>query len=537
MGQASQPTPSTNSGHAGPPAAGEVVLGSTTPRLWTPPLVTGPPGPCGCGCPLTPETSYGFDVIDFARDVVGTRLDPWQRWAVVHLGELLPDGRPRFRTVLVIVARQNGKTLLAKILILYWLFIEEIPTILGTSTDRSYAKKAWRQVCDMIKANDWMAERLSPTGIRLTIGEEAVQVEPADDSRTPDVRPEYTFAANNSRAGRSLTLHRWVCDELREHRTREAWAAASKAMNAVATAQTVCITNQGDDSAIVLDSLREAALEYLETGAGDPRLGLLEWSAPAGSDPTDLHALAMANPNLGYPGRVDTDALLGDAIRAKRAGGLELAEHRTEVMCMRVPHFDAAVDADLWTNAGTDTPIDLAEHRQYVALCLDVSMAGDHASLVAAAVVDGVTHVEVVQAWDGFGCTKALRADLPGIVARVRPRVLGWFPAGPAAVLTADMMERRRAGWPPRRVKLEELRAEAAAVCMGLAEHVASGSLIHPRDPMLDAHIAAAAKLRRGDTWVFGRRGAGPVDGAYAAAGAVHLARTLPPLPAPLAIA
>lgn len=513
------------------------VLGSTTPRLWTPPLVTGPPGPCGCGCALTPDTSYGFDVIDFARDVAGTPLDPWEQWTAIHAGELLPDGRPRFRTVLIIVARQNGKTLLAKILILYWLFVEEIPLVLGTSTDRSYAKRTWKQVCDTIKANDWMADRLAPGGIRLTIGEEAVQIEPAADSPTPDVRPEYTFAANNSRAGRSMTLHRWVCDELREHRTREAWGAASKAMNAVPGAQTVCITNQGDDTAIVLDSLRNAALEFIETGVGDPRLGLLEYSAPAGSDPTDLRALAMANPNLGR--RVDADALLGDAVRAKRAGGLELAEFRTEVMCMRVAHFDAAIDADLWTTVGIDPAdaLDLAEHRQHVALCLDVSMSGDHASLVAAAVVDGRTHIDVVHAWDGHGCTRQLRTDLPALVAKIRPRVLGWFPAGPAAVLTADMMERRRTGWPPRRVKLEEIRSDVPAVCMGLAEHTASGSLVHPRDPMLDAHVAAAAKLRRGDVWVFGRRGAGPVDGAYAAAGAVHLARTLPPLPPPLSVA
>jgi len=520
-----QPTRSTNSGPAEPPAAGE-ALGVTVPRIWTPPLVTGPPGPCGCGCPLTPQTSYGFDVIDFARDVLGTPLDPWEEWAVIHGGELLPDGRPRFRTLLIIVARQNGKTLLAKVLILYWLFVECVRYILGTSTDRSYAKRTWRQVCEMATANPLLADHLGPHPVRLVISEEAL---------TTLDGCEYGFAANNSRAGRSTTLDRWICDELREHRTWDAWNAATNAMNAVPGAQTIAITNQGDDTAIVLDSLREAALEYLETGVGDPRLGLLEYSAPAGSDPTDLHALAQANPNLGR--RIDPDALLGVALRAKRAGGLELAGFRTEVMCMRVAHFDAAVDADLWTTAGTDTPLDLAEHRQHVALCLDVSMAGDHASLVAAAVIDGVTHVEVVQAWDGFGCTKALRADLPGIVARVRPRVLGWFPAGPAAVLTADMMERRRAGWPPRRVRLEELRAEAAAVCMGLAEHVASGSLVHPKDPMLDAHIAAAAKLRRGDTWVFGRRGAGPVDGAYAAAGAVHLARTLPPLPAPLAIA
>jgi hypothetical protein len=503
----------------GPVAQPDEILGRTEPRLFTPPLRD-----------LTPETSYGFDLIDFARDVCGMPFDPWQEWAAIHLGELLPDGRPRFRTLLIIVARQNGKTQLAMILIMYWLFVDgpecDDLIVLGTSTDRKYAKRTWTKVRKLVKANPLMAQHLGADAVRLTLGEEAL---------TTLDGAEYIFAANNGQAGRSETVHRWICDELREHRTRDCWNAATNAMNAVPGGQTIAITNQGDDTAIVLDSLRAAALEYIETGIGDPRVGLIEYSAPAGSDPTDLHALAYANPNLGR--RVDADALRGAGFSAKRAGGLELAGYRTEVMCMRVAHFESAIDPDMWTAAGVDEPLDLAEHRQYVALCLDVSLAGDHASLVAAAVIDGHTWVDVVAAWSGFGCTKALRADLPGIVAKVRPRVIGWFPSGPAAVLTADMMARRGQGWPPKRVKVVEIRTETTAVCMGLAEHAASGSLSHPRDPMLDAHIAATEKLRRGDAWVFGRRGAGPVDGAYAVAGAVHLARTLPPLPPPLAAA
>ena len=106
------------------------VFGSTTPRLWTPPLVTGPAGPCGCGCALTPETSYGFDVVTFAAVVLRRPLDPWQRWLVIHAGELLADGRPRFRRVLVIVARQNGKTEVCVVLALFWLFVEAVGLVL-----------------------------------------------------------------------------------------------------------------------------------------------------------------------------------------------------------------------------------------------------------------------------------------------------------------------------------------------------------------------------------------------------------------------
>jgi hypothetical protein len=492
----------------------------------TPPLVTGPSGGCVCGCALSAATSYGFDVIDFARDVVDLPLDEWEELAVIHGGELLADGRPRFRVLLILVARQNGKTTLAKVLILYWMFVEIVGAVLGTSTDRSYAKRTWTQVCELAKGNRWLSKRLGPKAVRLTLGEESLTT--LDDA-------EYVFAANNGRAGRSMTIARWLCDELREHTDFSAWDSATNAQNAVPHAQTICISNQGSDSSVVLDSLRDSALQYIETGIGDARLGLIEYSAPDGADVTDVTALAAANPNLGR--RLDVDALLGAAMRAKRAGGLELAGFRTEVLCQRVRLLDPAIDPDLWDALGTDEPVDLAQHRQQVALCFDVSLDGLHASLVAAAVIDGITHIDAVAAWEGPGCTKALRAELPELVRRIKPRALGWFPAGPAAAVAADLADRGHRGWPPRRVVLEEIKGEVTAVTMGLAEQVIAEQVRHARDPMLTAHIRGTQRLWRGDAWVFVRRGAGQIDGAYATAGAVHLARTLPPAPPPLAVA
>lgn len=493
-----------------------VTLGSTEPRLWTPPLRE-----------LTPDTSYGYDVIDFARDVLETPLDPWEEWAVIHGGELLEDGRPRFRTLLILVARQNGKTLLSRVLITYWLFVEKIPFVLGTSTDRTYAKRTWSDVVDMVRDNPWLKRKLGPNWLRLTIGEEAV--------KTSD-GAEYGFAANNRRAGRSTTLHRWICDELREHHAWTTWNAATNAQNAVPGAQTICITNQCDQTGIVLDALRKAAVEYLETGIGDPRLGILEWSAPPGADPTDLAALAQANPNLGL--RIDVDAIMGAALRAKAAGGEELSGFRTEVMCQRVHLLDPAIDPDCWEAGGTDEPLDLAKHRDRLALCLDVSLDGSHASLVGAALIDGKVHVEVIEQWIGFGCTRLLRNEMPALVRKIRPRVLGWFPSGPAAAIAADLATKRGAAewWPPPRVTVDEIKTEVDAVCMGAADLIISGEVVHPKDAMLDQHVASAQKLHRGDRWVFQRRDTGPIDGAYAVSGAIHLARLLPPPLSPVQV-
>lgn len=485
----------------------ENVRGIKTPRLFTPPLVE-----------LTPATSYGFAVITYARDILETPLDPWEEEAVIRAGELLPDGRPRFRIVLILVARQNGKTTLARVLTLWWLFKAKAAVVLGLANTLTYAKLQWQKVVDIAQTNQTLALQLADKPVRKAISEECL---------TTAAGCEYRIAAANRNAGRSLTVHRLVADELREHRNWEAWNAATYAMNAVPDAQAVCITNQGDDTGVVLDSLRAQALEYIETGQGNPRLGLIEWSSPDGADPCDLAALALANPNLGI--RIDPDALLGAAIGAKAAGGKELAGFRTEVMCMRVRLLDPAIDPDCWEACATKEPLDLAQHRGRVALCLDISMAGDHATLVAAAVVDKLVHVEVVGAWSGYGCTRLVRQQLPERVAKVRPRQLGWLPSGPAAALTADLTESRVRGWPPRGTELVEIRGEVTAVCMGLADLVRVKGASQPDDPMLNSHVASAQKLPRGDAYAFRRMGVDAIDGAYALAGAVHLARMLPP--------
>lgn len=187
---------------------------------------------------------------------------------------------------------------------------------------------------------------------------------------------------------------------------------------------------------------------------------------------------------------------------------------------------DPAFDLSRWDDYADPQPMDSLRER--IALCVEVALDGSHASLLAAAVDKDVVRVEVVRRWTGQGCIAALRLDLPELVAQVRPRVIGWFPSGPAASLEADMAENRERNWPPRGVKLEEIRTDVAAVCMGAANLVASGAIRHPGDAMLREHLAAAMRMKRGDAWIMARRGSTPIDGAYALAGAVHLARLLP---------
>jgi hypothetical protein len=505
--------------------------GRTEPRLWTPSLRA-----------LTPDTSMGFDQIEFARDVLRRPFDPWQEWLVIHAGELLPDGTPRFRIVLVLVARQNGKTEIPVILSCYWQFIDAFPLILGTSTKLDYAKESWDKAIKLIEkvaARDDQAARdiaalIPRRGWRRDANGE-------QESKTTE-GCRYKIGPANREGGRSLTIDRLVLDELREHRTFDAWNATEPAASPWG-AQIWALSNAGDDGSVVLNEQRKEALAVIGLDereqpiepAGDYRIGLFEWSSPPGGEPDDIDALMYANPSAGareQGGRRDPEALLAKGRAAMRAGGDKLTGFRTEYMCQRVPKLDPAIDPAAWHDCLD--PGDLSEVRNRLTACIDVSLDEQHATLIVAAVMpDGRVRVEAAHAWDGRDCLTRATNDLPAMLARVRPRVLGWLPSGPAAALAATLADRsaktgKRFGWPPPGVTVSEIRGEVPAICMGLAREVVGKTLAHSDDPLINDHIEGAERLRRGDVWVFSRKGGGHCDAAYATAGAVHLARTMP---------
>lgn len=475
---------------------------------------------------------------DFATNVLKAPLDGWERFVVIHGGELLPDGTPRFRVLLILVARQNGKTWLCVVLSLYWLFVDRVEMVLGTSTKLDYAAESWRKACKLAKRVPALAKEIpAKGGVRKANGEQVLWRADEEEYELED-GSRYRIAASNEEGGRSLTVHRLILDELRQHYDYSAWEASEPATSAVADAQIWCLSNAGNDRSVVLNDKRAEALDFINTGEGDSTLGLFEYSAPEGASPLDIRALLQANPNVGY--RKPIRPLLAAARSAVKRGGEALATFKTNYMCQRVARDNPAIDPEGW-KADYD-PASMDGLRDRIAACFDISLDGQHAALLAAAQLDdGRTRVEVVRKWSGPTCMRDLREDLPGVVAKVKPRVLGWFPSGPAAAFAADMAERAESkqgpAWPPAGVVVEAIKSEVNACCMGFASLVQSRQIAHSEGDtdMLTLHVLAAEQSNVGDAWRYTRRGgAGYVDGAYAAAGATHLSRTLPPPPKPL---
>jgi phage terminase large subunit-like protein len=322
---------------------------------------------------LTGDTSEGFDWVTFARDSMRRNPYPWQRWLSIHGGELLPDGRPRFRYVWVLVARQNGKTEVPVMLSGYWMFVASVPLILGTSTKLDYAKESWSKLVKLIrKSPDPDVQRMLPQRkwTRETNGEQECWCY-ATDEQDPDELSRYKIAAANEDGGRSLTVHKGICDEIRQHHDYSAWGAIDSTMTAVWDAQLWCLSNAGSAKSVVLNEARDAALEFIRTGEGDYRTALFEWSSPPGSRPDDPYALAMANPQFNRPGvdgklTIDGDVLIAEGRKALKAGGDLLISFQTEKMCISVTNLKPAYDESKWKLC--NVPGDLSMSRWTISM-------------------------------------------------------------------------------------------------------------------------------------------------------------------------
>jgi Phage Terminase len=486
-------------GQPGNPASrgpGRKLLGRTEARVYTPPLR-----------PLNRKTSRGYEVIEFA-EMIGEPLLPWQQWAVIHALELNSDGTFRFRTVLILVARQNGKSQLKRIVTLWRMYMDGARDIVGAAQDLSLARKQWQMCQQTIHACPDLEEEWA--SVRNVNGDEMFWAAGCC----------YAIKATNDKAGRGGSNDEVNIDELRAQKDWKAWGSLSKTTMARRNGQLWAMSNAGDDNSVVLNSLQAVG-----TAGTDPSLCLLEWSAPEGCELDDVTAWQQANPGLGY---TVSEAAIRSALATDTPNIF-----RTEVLCQRVDQLDGAIDYEGWKDCA-DLGGRMDALRDRVAAVFDVAPDGQHFILVAAAMLaDGRPRIEVVKAW---ATTQAVRADLAAVLDQVGPAAFGWFPSGPAAELATVLRplaakynkhpgKRQDGEWPEDG---EIKGARVSEVCMELAGLVRARAVVHADQELLNDHIRGASKLYTGDGWRFTRKGTGHCNGAYAAAGAVSAALTMP---------
>lgn len=398
-----------------------MLLGHEVPRVYTPPLRE-----------LTPDTSLGFECIEFA-EAIGFRLVPWERWLLVHALEVVGDfdghWALRFRTVLVLIARQNGKTLVSTIITLYFLYILQVALIIGTAQELDQAEEAWDACVDAITADEELRAEL----VSAKYGNSGRKLRLTGNRR-------YITKASNRKAGRGKRANLVIIDELREQTNWEAWNAVSDTTLAQeAVGLLWCTSNAGDPYSLVLRHERYLAHMALgdpdgwcaavgdsmppavddegnEVDAEPP--AIFEWSAAPGRGLWDREGWAEANPSLGHG--FLTERALAASIRNKTERAA-----RTENLCQFVEALaEPPFPLGAW-DAGVDPDSAIADGAE-VFLGVDVSEDRTHSAIaVCGRRADGTLHGEVVAYEAGIAWLEAWLRDVADPLDPVEVAVQG----------------------------------------------------------------------------------------------------------------
>ena len=313
----------------------KITHGFTEPRIYTKPLRE-----------LTPETSRGFECIAFAESVLRINLLPWQRWLLVALLELKPDGTLRFRKGLVIIARQQGKTLMAAVLAAFFLYVDSVRwpelvqprdfVVVGAAQKLDIAMKPWTQVRRWGGPDD---PRIGIAHDRVPLLQAGTRMPRTSNGETELVTHEgAVYRPRTFDGARGYSSARLLLDELREQYDYEGWSAIEKSATAMFDSLLLAFSNAGTHRSVVLRDVREIAHESVDKP--EAQWFVAEWSAPPDAPLDDPAAFAQANPSAGYLPGMTIAGLMQTAAEAKNK-----SVERIEVLCQWVtqgvePHIE-----------------------------------------------------------------------------------------------------------------------------------------------------------------------------------------------------
>lgn len=486
------------------------MLGKTEPRLWTRPLRE-----------LTPETSLGFEAVEFSETILGRPLHPWQKWFLIHSMELAPgsyvsDPYPtfRFKTVVLLVARQNGKSYIMSTRLLWRMMMWDGPEVedvlvLGVAHKLPAAKEILHFSHKALMRSPETEKYISK--MTNTNGQEELVLKSG---------ARYKIDAASDDGGRGLSVSDLGFDELRQQKEWSPWSALTNTTNAIHSSQVIGVSNAGEAKSDVLRSLRKRGIEEIEQyqqfiangGAkedwkdaserGYATLGLFEYSAPDECDIWDRDGWAQANPSLGHPHGPSERTIAAAASMVGNPGeGMPEHKFRTEILCQ-------------WVNIAADGPF----KPEALEACLDPdSYIAPDSPIIAAVDVSADRKM-------GYVAVAGFRPDgKPHVEVIAKRAFTEWIPKFLAEDLnfTPDHIVVQGKGAPissiipfieGEGVELTLCQAsDLPASCGQFADRVVQGTVHWGEQPVLLDALKEAVQKRYGDVWSWDREHS-PVD-------------------------
>jgi len=312
--------------------------------------------------PLLKGKSRASEVLEMIERLKMDELMPYQKFVLNQMLMVNKKNQYRIKTALLLISRQNGKSHLGRVRIIWGMFYGGEKKLIIMSANRATSLMLFREIAWIIESTPEL--KAMTKAIRYANGGERIELL---NGATLDV------ISDNSSSPRGRTADFLWIDEIREI-SEDGYKAAVPVTRARANAQTFLTSNAGDHFSSVLNGLVERAKDY-----PPETFGYYEYSAPQyckidiTSDWFWRNAVAPSNPALGY---IITKESIEEAIATN-----PIEQTRTETLCQWIDSLQSPWPHGVLEET-SDNTLEMAVGA-YTVFAFDVSPSRRNGSLVA----------------------------------------------------------------------------------------------------------------------------------------------------------
>jgi phage terminase large subunit-like protein len=312
--------------------------------------------------PVLKGKSRAGEVLDMIERLKMDPLMPYQKHVLNQMLMVDKKNNYRIKTALLLISRQNGKSFLGRVRVIWGMFYGGEKKIIIMSANRATSLMLFREIAWTIESTPEL--KAMTKAIRYANGGERIELL---NGATLDV------ISDNSSSPRGRTADFLWIDEIREI-SEDGYKAAVPVTRARSNAQTFLTSNAGDHFSSVLNGLVERAKDY-----PPETYGYYEYSAPQyckidlASDSFWRTAVAPSNPALGF---TITKESIEEAIATN-----PIEQTRTETLCQWIDSLQSPWPHGILEET-SDNTLEMSPGA-YTVFGFDTSPSKRHGSLVA----------------------------------------------------------------------------------------------------------------------------------------------------------
>ena len=312
--------------------------------------------------PILKGKSRASEVLEMIERLKMDPLMPYQKHVLNQMLMVDKKNQYRIKTALLLISRQNGKSFLGRVRVIWGMFYGGEKKIIIMSANRATSLMLFREIAWTIESTPEL--KAMTKAIRYANGGERIELL---NGATLDV------ISDNSSSPRGRTADFLWIDEIREI-SEDGYKAAVPVTRARANAQTFLTSNAGDHFSTVLNNLVERAKDY-----PPETYGYYEYSAPQyckidiSADSFWRTAVAPSNPALGF---TITKESIEEAIATN-----PIEQTRTETLCQWIDSLQSPWPHGILEET-SDNTLEMSPGA-YTVFGFDTSPSKRHGSLVA----------------------------------------------------------------------------------------------------------------------------------------------------------